>query len=594
MKTSTSFVAARRSVNLNSRSHSSHILPEAAIYRTVSLRRNGMLVDLIDRSMATENPKVRTISEQIRVTSKTKKKKKRKKQQNPSQSPDDHAQTQARSKAAKSATQARSKAAKGRKPKLSVSPPLKRVVNEEGRRILCDSQDDKLIPRCKSIVHEAQTKMLFNVRYDHEMEGPGHKQLFYATLHTTLNEDALEELRSLGIVSIPSRFVNTGSHRSKKRAEVLACIDLIDNLKEYGLDLTEEVPDVANRRREREEAKFKLAVKQAQMLLQAMGITRPLFDTVETGKAGYQSTVSFYCRGEPMCIVDHEGGRSKEEAEGKAILLATRPGGQLEELLINLGLKDRLDRVRHLIDNSPAGHIGTLKIPQLSYEAFDKMDFALDGHEERMDWHAKVKDEYERKFHKRNRGTAEGTSPFQSLAPRGQEDDEEMNRLFQTEEQRRLAKSESDPNGKQAELMSIRDKLPIVAIREQLIDALRSNQCVVVSGGTGSGKSTQCPQYILEDAIASGKGTATKIVVTQPRRIAAISVAERIASERDEEIGRSVGYTVRFNRKAPRSCGSIEFVTTGILLRRLVNDPTLQGVSHVCLDEVHERVSSRH
>ena len=103
------------------------------------------------------------------------------------------------------------------------------------------------------------------------------------------------------------------------------------------------------------------------------------------------------------------------------------------------------------------------------------------------------------------------------------------------------------------------------------------------------GKSTQCPQYILEDAIVNCKGSDTRIVVTQPRRIAAISVAERIANERDEEVGKSVGYAVRFNKKAPRDSGSIEFVTTGILLRRLINDPSLSDISHVMIDEVHER-----
>jgi len=106
---------------------------------------------------------------------------------------------------------------------------------------------------------------------------------------------------------------------------------------------------------------------------------------------------------------------------------------------------------------------------------------------------------------------------------------------------------------------------------------------------TTQGKSTQCSQYILEDAINNNKGSDTRIVVTQPRRIAAISVAERIANERDEDVGKSVGYAVRFNKKAPRDSGSIEFVTTGILLRRLINDPSLSDISHVMIDEVHER-----
>jgi ATP-dependent RNA helicase DHX36 len=90
----------------------------------------------------------------------------------------------------------------------------------------------------------------------------------------------------------------------------------------------------------------------------------------------------------------------------------------------------------------------------------------------------------------------------------------------------------------------------------------------------------------LEDALLSSNGAQTEIIVTQPRKIAAVSVAERVADERHEKIGNSVGYTVRFNRKAPREAGgTIEFVTTGVLLNRIMNDPLLEGVSHVVIDE---------
>ena len=75
--------------------------------------------------------------------------------------------------------------------------------------------------------------------------------------------------------------------------------------------------------------------------------------------------------------------------------------------------------------------------------------------------------------------------------------------------------------------------------------------------------------------------------MTQPRKIAAVSVAERVAAERCERIGKSVGYTVRFQRRKPRDHGgSIEFVTTGILLRRLINEPTLPGIRVIMIDEV--------
>ncbi len=104
---------------------------------------------------------------------------------------------------------------------------------------------------------------------------------------------------------------------------------------------------------------------------------------------------------------------------------------------------------------------------------------------------------------------------------------------------------------------------------------------------TGCGKTTQIAQYILEDYISSGQGAWCNIAVTQPRRISAISVSERIAVERNENIGESVGYSVRFESCLPRPFGSIMFCTIGVLLRKL--EAGLRGVSHVIVDEIHER-----
>src|SRR6185312_11367764 len=90
-----------------------------------------------------------------------------------------------------------------------------------------------------------------------------------------------------------------------------------------------------------------------------------------------------------------------------------------------------------------------------------------------------------------------------------------------------------------------------------------------------------------------GKGAYCNIIVTQPRRIAAISVAQRVAKERAECLGQSIGYTVRFESVPPAPAGSILYCTTGIFLRKMHEDKdgkdTLEGVSHIVVDEVHER-----
>lgn len=116
----------------------------------------------------------------------------------------------------------------------------------------------------------------------------------------------------------------------------------------------------------------------------------------------------------------------------------------------------------------------------------------------------------------------------------------------------------------------------IIKIQE-LLDTIERNQAVVISGATGCGKTTQIPQFILEDQISQGKGSVTRIFVTQPRRISAISVAERVAAERGEEIGQTIGYQVRLEHRFPnRSTGTIMYCTTGILLQMLHSDPLLK------------------
>uniref|UniRef100_A0A8D8F423 RNA helicase n=1 Tax=Culex pipiens TaxID=7175 RepID=A0A8D8F423_CULPI len=132
-----------------------------------------------------------------------------------------------------------------------------------------------------------------------------------------------------------------------------------------------------------------------------------------------------------------------------------------------------------------------------------------------------------------------------------------------------------------------REQLPIAAIRDRIMEAINDNPVVLIRGNTGCGKTTQIAQFILEDYINSGQGAYCNVAVTQPRRISAISVAERIANERCENLGEAVGYSVRFESVLPRPYGSIMFCTIGVLLRKL--EAGLRGVSHVIVDEIHER-----
>lgn len=137
-------------------------------------------------------------------------------------------------------------------------------------------------------------------------------------------------------------------------------------------------------------------------------------------------------------------------------------------------------------------------------------------------------------------------------------------------------------------MLSFREKLPAFKVKAEFLKAVAENQVLVVSGETGCGKTTQLPQFILEEEISSLRGADCNIICTQPRRISAISVAARISSERGESLGETVGYQIRLESK--RSARTrLLFCTTGVLLGQLVQDPNLHGVSHLLVDEIHER-----
>ena len=127
-------------------------------------------------------------------------------------------------------------------------------------------------------------------------------------------------------------------------------------------------------------------------------------------------------------------------------------------------------------------------------------------------------------------------------------------------------------------------QLPISAHRDDIIAALEKHQVIVVAGDTGSGKSTQLPQYCLE----LGRGIAGQIAHTQPRRIAARALAGRIAEEVSEPLGHSVGFRVRFADQVSEATRLV-LMTDGLLLAELSGDPLLRRYDTIIVDEAHER-----
>ncbi|KAM0833501.1 hypothetical protein ACQ4PT_064227 [Festuca glaucescens] len=137
------------------------------------------------------------------------------------------------------------------------------------------------------------------------------------------------------------------------------------------------------------------------------------------------------------------------------------------------------------------------------------------------------------------------------------------------------------------ELQDERKTLPIYKFRDELLKAVDEYQVIVIVGETGSGKTTQIPQYLHE----AGYTARGKVACTQPRRVAAMSVAARVSQEMGVKLGHEVGYSIRFE-----DCTSektmIKYMTDGMLLREFLGEPDLAGYSVVMVDEAHERTLS--
>lgn len=169
------------------------------------------------------------------------------------------------------------------------------------------------------------------------------------------------------------------------------------------------------------------------------------------------------------------------------------------------------------------------------------------------------------------------TLPFDILEDEG---NESYNLGREEREQRALEKRMEKGQLLQAE----RKKLPVFSYRKELLKAIRRFPVLIVVGETGSGKTTQIPQYLLE----VGYGKLGRIGCTQPRRVAAMSVAARVANEMGVKLGHEVGYAIRFE-DCTTDKTVIKYMTDGMLLREFMTEPDLASYSVVMIDEAHER-----
>ncbi|ERF73757.1 Pre-mRNA-splicing factor ATP-dependent RNA helicase-like protein cdc28 [Endocarpon pusillum Z07020] len=154
-----------------------------------------------------------------------------------------------------------------------------------------------------------------------------------------------------------------------------------------------------------------------------------------------------------------------------------------------------------------------------------------------------------------------------------------------TKEQRMMMQQLTAAEQKAKSIEETRKSLPVYAFREEILSAIGEHQILIIVGETGSGKTTQLPQYLHEAGYTKG---GLKVGCTQPRRVAAMSVAARVAEEMGVKVGNEVGYAIRFE-DATSDKTVLKYMTDGMLLRELLTEPDLGAYSALMIDEAHER-----
>ncbi|KAK4499693.1 hypothetical protein PRZ48_010211 [Zasmidium cellare] len=176
----------------------------------------------------------------------------------------------------------------------------------------------------------------------------------------------------------------------------------------------------------------------------------------------------------------------------------------------------------------------------------------------------------------------EDTDSAAPAAGNGQEQEKNQGSKF-AEHMKKQDKGQSDFSRLKS-LREQREYLPAFAVREELLKVVRDNQVIIVVGQTGSGKTTQLTQFLYEDGYAK----SGMIGCTQPRRVAAMSVAKRVSEEMEVPLGGLVGYAIRFEDCTSKET-TIKYMTDGVLLRESLTNPDLDQYSCIIMDEAHER-----
>ncbi|KJX93512.1 pre-mRNA-splicing factor ATP-dependent RNA helicase-like protein cdc28 [Zymoseptoria brevis] len=156
---------------------------------------------------------------------------------------------------------------------------------------------------------------------------------------------------------------------------------------------------------------------------------------------------------------------------------------------------------------------------------------------------------------------------------------------MKTQEERLLAQQMLAAERKAKTIEEKRKTLPVYQYRQQFLDAVKEYQILIIVGETGSGKTTQLPQFLYEEGYCKD---GMKVGCTQPRRVAAMSVAARVAEEVGVKLGNEVGYAIRFE-DATSDKTALKYMTDGMLLREFLTEPDLGGYSALMIDEAHER-----